>query len=485
MAEKTNVTCLHNKLCPAIFTLIAIQPLLDVLSYWTVTLGISGIFTLALRFCVLAFTVALGIILSDKKSRHITLCAILGIFTLCHVAVCTLYGYDNPISDLTNMIRIYQLPLMTLSFITFIRKDRRAIKTIIAGFGTSFGAITLIALIATLSGTDPHTYANKGIGIMGWFLTPNVQSAILSMAVPVFLAFVLSQKGKRLWWCIPACVVALGSLFAFATRLAYASLIATAVGLAIAILIERRPSTPKKWTSLLLLSLVILAVALIPLSPMTENHKRVAENALLKQQDIDALVKADTENAKAQQMDEDAIKLASLKSAYEKYLPGITGRFGLKTAAETYGYSTLASVLADTRLQRINYCRLLLKEQPLAILFGLELSDLSHGGGVYDAENDFHGIFFLCGIAGLLLIVLFFGYFLIKLAKALILDFKNTFSLNLSAFFISFCCALAHAFFTAGVLRRPNSNFYLAIICAVLYCLTNSDIRSFIDEDNR
>ena len=71
----------------------------------------------------------------------------------------------------------------------------------------------------------------------------------------------------------------------------------------------------------MLLSFAVLAALLIPLSPMTENHKRVAENAQLKQQDIDALVNADTEKAKADNLSEDEIKLSSLKSAYEKYLP--------------------------------------------------------------------------------------------------------------------------------------------------------------------
>ena len=121
----------------------------------------------------------------------------------------------------------------------------------------------------------------------------------------------------------------------------------------------------------------------------------------------------------------------------------------------------------------------------MSLLFGLELADLSFGDGVYDAENDFHGIFFLCGGAGLVLTLCFFGLLLLSFGKGLIKNLKEVFTVEFSGFFAAFCCGIAHAFFTAGVLRRPNSSFYLAIICAVLYCLSNTNIRRSINENNR
>ena len=35
-------------------------------------------------------------------------------------------------------------------------------------------------------------------------------------------------------------------------------------------------------------------------------------------------------------------------------------------------------------------------------------------------------------------------------------------------------CSLAHAYFTAGVLRRPNATFYLAAVLAMAWGLTQN-----------
>jgi len=210
---------------------------------------------------------------------------------------------------------------------------------------------------------------------------------------------------------------------------------------------------------------------------MTANNEKVAENARLKQEDILALVSADREQALADGLTGDELETASLKSAYEKYLPGVTGRFGLERTAEYYGYTTDVVNLSNTRLQKQSYNMMLLQDQPLARLFGLELHDLTYARITYDAENDFHGMYFLCGGVGLALMLAFVGYFLFRIVRALVLDFKGVFTFSAAGFGIAMICGLAHAYFTAGVLRRPNSNFYLGVIFAVIYILSGRKTR--------
>ena len=207
---------------------------------------------------------------------------------------------------------------------------------------------------------------------------------------------------------------------------------------------------------------------------MAENNRRVAENAKLKQEDINFLVAQDDAAVTEQGLMGKEAELYRLRSAYESYLPGVTGRFGLEKAAQRYNYSTQASDLADARRQKNTYCLLLMEEQPLARLFGLELSDLSHDGVTYDVENDFYGIFFLTGGAGLLLLGLFLLYFLWRILRALVLDFRSHFTLTNLGFGLSLCCGLAHAWFTCGVLRRPNASFYLSLCLAAIYILTKT-----------
>ena len=452
-----------RKLHDLVLTLCLIQPVMDVLSYWVELSGMGNTLTLILRFGVLALMAALGFFLSRKKWLWLTLAGILSLLTAGHVLVCLQYGYGDIVSDLANLLRIYQLPLVTFAFISFCKRDASCLDAIGEGFVGSLTIIILVELLATLTGTDPHTYANKGIGVLGWFSFANAQSAIVSMVIPVAILFVLEKKKLHWGYALIMGLVGFWVLYFFATRLTYASLMATLLGIAVSLfIVGRREHLPVKKACAVFTLLAVAAVVLFPVSPMQKNQQRVSENAVLKQQDIDSLL-ADS----AEEMPE------KLRGAYEKYLPGVTGRFGLERTAAHYDYATGVDKLSNSRLQRLSYCQLLLQDQPLARLFGLELGDLTYDDVSYDVENDFHGIFYLLGWTGLGLWVLFLGFFLFRIIRALVKDFKNRFTLMAAGFGIALLCGLAHAFFTAGVLRRPNSNFYLAILLAAIYMLTD------------
>lgn len=456
-----------------VLILIVIQPVMDVISFWVESAGAGNTLTLLLRLAVLVFTVLAGFLLSERKRAWVILAAVLVLLTAGHAAFCVYYGYDAPLSDLTNLIRIYQLPLITFAFISFLRRDERCIEVIPLGFGINLVIILLVGLLATLTGTDPHTYANKGIGMLGWFSNTSAQSAILSMIVPIVLALALRQKKRQLPRLLAACLLGFGALYLFATRLAYVALLGCAFGMAVCcLIITKTGKLPLKKAALVFAAFGVAALLLAGVSPMQANLDKVGDNAILKQQDIDALVAADTAAAEDAGLTGDALRLASLKSAYEKYLPGVTGRFGLERTAERYGYSTQMEQLSNARLQKINYARMLLEEQPLSALFGLELNDLTYGDATYDTENDFHGILFLCGWAGLILLAAFLLCFLLRIVRALIRSFSSTFTPAAAGCGIALICGLAHACFTAGVLRRPNANFYLAVILAAVYALT-------------
>ena len=107
-------------------------------------------------------------------------------------------------------------------------------------------------------------------------------------------------------------------------------------------------------------------------------------------------------------------------------------------------------------------------------IFGLELGRLSENGVSYDVENDFHGICYLCGSAGLFLLLVFLGYFLVRILLSLRKQFRARFTPMFIGGLLSIVCGLAHAVFTAGVFRRPNANFYLAAAIALLWVLTES-----------
>lgn len=467
---------LATRLPQIVLILCLLQPCLDVLSYWLDHAGLSNTPTLLLRFALLGCMVLLGFLLTERRGYYFITAGILAVYTAGHLFFCWKNGYMDPVGDLTNLVRIYQLPLITLSFITCLRRNEKCLSSIRLGFTLSLGLILLVELLSVLTGTNPYTYPNKSIGLLGWFYFANAQSAILSMLVPVAVAFLLERFRYHPLWSFLCSLAAFAMLYFFATRLAYAALLGTAVAFFVALLLLKKlQKSPSGRAAVTLLLCAILAVGLVSFSPMEKNSEMVAANKILKQADIDALVAADAAAAEAEGLSGDELRLASLRSAYEKYLPGPTGRYGLERTAAVYDHSTDAGVLADERLQKLNYCRMLLEDQPISRLFGLELADMTFDGEIYDVENDFHGIYYLCGAVGLALLLVFLLWFLWRILAALFRDFKGRFTMETVGYGVALICSLAHAYFTAGVLRRPNTTFYLAVILAAVWALTRKE----------
>ncbi len=452
---KTQKWLLKN-LTVLVLMLFILQPCTDVLSYFSDKFGISNIPTLLLRITVLAAVLSVGFILSEKKKIYIITASTIILYTICHIAVCIYHGYNDPIHDLVNLMRIFQMPILALCFITFIKANDRIAESIRTGFVICFLIIAAVEIISVITNTNPYTYENKSIGIIGWFYDSSAQSAILSTLVPVFAAWSVERYKNKLPMLILTLLFSSLVLFMYATRLAYLTLIMTLGGLVITLLIKDRKAVKAIISSALL---CVIFICLVPLSPMTKNQSMVDDNAVKKQAHIDSLVSgAQTED---------------LRDAYEFYMGGLVGRFGLEAVAERYNYSTKASDICDVRRMKNTYCSMLMEEQGLtAALFGMELSDMTHDTWIHDVENDFHGIFYLTGGTGLLMLALFLLYFVFITLKALITNFNNTFNLTTAGFGIALLANMLHAYATCGVLRRPGSSFYLSAILAIIFFFT-------------
>lgn len=465
-----------DRLPLVVFILCLIQPFMDVLSFWLDRTGTSNSVTLALRCCVLVFIVALGFLLTDRRRYYWAALAVLGGFTLCHVLVCSRGGYLDPVKDLTNLIRIYQLPLTTLAFITFLRRRPECLDAIRRGFFWCLAVIAAVEALSVITGTNPYTYPTKSVGVLGWFYVTSAQSAILSMLVPVAIVYVMEKKNFDPRFTLAAAAGGLGILYLFATRLTFAALLGTGAGLALSLfLVGKMQKRPTGRAAVVLLVCAALAAASIPISPVSQNMQATEYYQRLKQSGIDMMTARDAAEAEAAGLTGEELRLATLRTAYEVYLPGLVERYGLERTVRLYGYSTDAGVLADARTRKLSYCRLLLEDRPEYRLFGAELGEMSYGTQSYDLENDFYGIYVLCGGAGLALLAVFLGWFILRIVRTLLRDFKGRFTMTAAGFGLALICALAHAYFTAGVLRRPNAAFYLAAVLAAVYGLTQKN----------
>ena len=219
--HQTKQSWLRRHLPAIMLLLFVVQPVMDVLSFGLTQCGVSNTVSLCLRFLVLFGTGALGFALSRHKKVYLALGGIVLIFAVLHGWACITAGdggWQNPVYDLTNYMRVVQIPLFTLCFITFLRETGEGgYQTVERGFVINFGLIVLVEILSTVTGTDPHTYANKQIGVLGWFATTNAQSAILCAIVPVVV--MQGIRKKKMCYLFASTIVGFGVLYLFATRL--------------------------------------------------------------------------------------------------------------------------------------------------------------------------------------------------------------------------------------------------------------------------
>ena len=462
-----------------VFVYCLCQPVLDVATYWQEQMGITNAFTVIFRMGLLCGSVGLGFVLSDRKRLYWLTGLVLGGYLAGHIWSCMQAGYVSPFGDLSNMLRIMMLPLTTVCFVTFIRRNEKCVRPVIGGMAVNMGVILLVMLLSRLTGTDPYTYPNKGLGVRGWFYVTSVQSAILAMLAPVAIGWSLTKwKGRA----VPVLLVAagsLGGLYLYGTRLAYVSAVVIGIGMAVCLLLIDR----KRWRQSLTLAMAAVLIAvLLPVSPMLRNQKAVAGNFERKQAAFDAVAAAPDGADEQQRMD-------ALADAYRLFVPGLMDRFGAERTLQAFHYSQDVDVVGNNRTAKLKFCDLLMEDSPdSAKWFGINRSRMAQEAlhtdvlsgkqektlTWYDPENDFHGIYYLCGGVGLGLMIAFIAYFALRALGSMCVDFKRVFSVDFAAVGISCCCAVVHCYFSASILRFNSASVYLAMLLAVMWFLSNT-----------
>ena len=219
--------------------------------------------------------------------------------------------------------------------------------------------------------------------------------------------------------------------------------------------------------------MLVVCCAFVKQSPMYINQNRYNLAMTSKQGDAEVMIRRTTGDSEDLSTVDPAERYHALCTIYNFYSPKLCQRFGTARVMSAYDYSDQVTDITATRHRKIVFCSMLMDEHPfVSRIFGMELSRMSFDGDIYDVENDFHGIYFLYGWAGLALMVAFVAYFLYLVAKFLIQDFHKYFTSESGAYGISLCLCLIYAYCTAGMLRRPNASVYMSVLLAAVYYLT-------------
>ena len=480
--------------------LCMIQPVLDVVTYWMLKLEISNSWSTLLRLAMLLGGFCIGFLASRRKRVYIIFGVVTAAFLACHALACmrTDSGYLNCVEDLTDQARTLILPMTALTFMSLLQANRKVFPVLMRSLTVNLCFILLVMVFSTLTGTDPHTYPSKGIGVRGWFFWPSPQSAILSILSPLVIAWVLHRFPDRVLPVTLICLASFGMLFFYSTRLSTLSV--PCIGLFLAVCVFFRGGKRRRIQAAAILLSALVFTALIPVSPMSRNRAALAENERIKQQRVSAAAAEygagtaqDAPDA-AQSKENSTRNLNAIRAAYRYNLQGMIDRFGLEQVAERYAYTLDSSVICNDRIMKFRFCEMLIKDiskqTPLAILFGVELDrtrvngtevydfaadDWTVGTENYDPENDVWGVFTLNGIIGILLLGGFLLGIGIRALMAVCKD-RRRFTPLFAAFLAAYGIALIYAVSTASTLRRNTSSVYFAWVLAGLWYLSTCSL---------
>ena len=482
-AKPTFVEKLDRLLPRFVLLFCLVQPLLDILTYWQETLGYSNLVTFFVRVLLISILVWLGFLLSRKKWVYFLCIGVLALYVAGHLLACYQYGWIDVFADLKDQCRVLMLPLMTPSFVTLIRRNEACVKSVKLGFAVNMAVFILVAILATLTETDPHTYYDKHIGVLGWFLWGNSQSAILGMTTPVIIAWTLRRfEGKQLP-VILAAAACFAMLYFIGTRAAFGTLVAAGLLLSVCIFVTDKTRRPAAAAILLM---AVAFCALYPFSPTKANQDALKQRGEVKQERLYKAVEPyGIEPGTERTEDPEA-----LAAAYRYWLQGMIDRFGLERVAKTYDYTLKQELLSTRRDNMLRFCELLMEDAPpLTRAFGLEIGTMRQdttlyyyyqdvfisGTEIFEPENDLHAIYFLCGAVGLCLMLAFLLSFGLRALRTLLLRFRSAFNAEYIAFFAAYGFCMIYVYSTSAVLRRVNTSVYLAMVLACLWELSRLD----------
>lgn len=447
--------------------LLLMQPLLDVLSFAMAKLDATVITTL-LRLVLLLAVTGYGFLLSRRKLMYAGVIELAGLFWLLHMINCLRQGYEDPVGDAAEFLKILQLPLWTMAFVSMFRSRDGLAED---AFGVLPVNLLIILFVICLSmifyPVYTYDYPERGvqIGLLGWFAVPSAQSAVLCLLAPGVLLCGLRSENLPLFSL--SALLSLGMLFATGTRLCYYTALLLAAVFLVLILITRRPLP-------LVIPLAVLFVLLLALrgvSPMEQRQELSQTSYDAYQEKIDAIM-ADAPDEDSPQRREALTRvyeeIYGQEGLYGETLLGdLLTAFGTDRVMEALDYSADAHVLNNMRTRRLTALSLQWEEKDfLTHLLGMEHAAATLGENTYDPENDFPALVFYIGWLGT---ALYCGFLLWVLGVGFVAFLRRMPALLTAEFaapVLMFVLALGAAQFSGNVLRRPSVLVYFAFAAA-------------------
>ena len=462
-----------------LMALIVMQPLLDIIAFWTKNPDgtLAGYVRLIIMVCLplyLLFTLR-G---SERKSFIFWMLGI-GLVCALHIANTIRTGPVSLGFDISYTAKVAQMPILAVCFMYSIKNDQTRNQ---AYWGLFFAAgITAAALgLSVLTGTANCTYG-EGLGVSGWVIDDNrCANSIILVTLAAFSIF-CAVKSDKPFVNIAVPVIAAVVLIANGTMTCYMSIFVIFIGFAVFLLLEKklRGCNLNRLAVIALVAVAIASAAAYPLTPKYKIKQTQSDFAELTQDDFN-----DELGALGYDLDsmsnEEKLSNPEIHTALEDYYwkclwiitPNMFERFDIDEIMLKYDLTTDAATLIDTRTIKNAYASLMWDHSDtLTKLFGIDISDIWLTGGM-DLENDWPAIRYYYGYVGFAAYAAFILYFVYLIIRRLCRDFKGSFTADNFILLVTFALLIGLAQYSGAVLRRPNVSIYLALVLGLIHYQT-------------
>lgn len=458
--------------------LIAAQPLLDALAFWTAnkTATAAGYIRLLLLLILPLYLLLTG----RERKKLLSALGAMALYSLLHMLNCARVGYISPVFDLMYLVKVLQMPVLAVCLSILIRDEatkRQAFRGILLA-----GALMLaLVVLARLTGTGNSTYG-PGLGFSGWVIDDNrTANSILLVTLGSFAVARAVCADSPLWQLVIPCAVTAAYL-TNGTKACYFSLYGIFAAYAAYALLRRpiRGEKVKGFAALVLALLMVFATVIYPYTPRARVDTAVAkasqpgeiESAL-------AELGYDVTSMSFEERFADPVVREVFERYYRSYfdyvIPDLFSRYGVDRIFTWWQMTTDVERLIDTRQIKLCYSGLLWEDcDTLTRLVGFEVSELGFDG-IRDLENDWPALFYYYGYLGCGLYVGFILYFLLRVLRKLLRGFRESFTGENVALLFTLCLQLGLAQFSGALVRRPNVSIYLALILALICYATRRE----------
>lgn len=433
--------------------IIILQPILDIISYFQEEMfgksysWIARIIILLLIGCITFFK-------SKNKLKLILKISPFFCFFILHFLNLFYTNRLNVINDLKYFILVFQMPILTILLIDYLKDKKEHVKAIKKGMVINYIVIAFSILISFITNTYETTYDIGGI--TGWFSSANTASMILCALAPWTLHYFF-KKGNDLHYILIS-IATMVLLYFNATKACYATLVASFF---VVIVFEFLSYKKKKVNIILPVIFFMLSLGLYNVSLTAVRQKNVDKTVDEDSKIISELIDFNSIDISN---DEDVLNVLNASYIYRDLIE----IHGEKKVIDIMRNHLSAEALSNNRYRKLINAKIEYKNTNLITKFlGFGYNTVAKNN--LDLENDFSAIYYYYGFVGFGIYVAFICYFILKMLKLFI---KNpAIIINTEFVILAFLIALLvfGGEYSGAFFRKPNANIYFSLLLSILY----------------